>query len=1028
MSGLIHYFAGHRVAANILMFLTILAGAWGLQQVNFQLLPTFEFQSVNVNARWEGASTEDVQNAITIPLEATLLGLPEVARINSTSTEGSASLRISVTEGYSTDEAITALEDAIAGVGLPDGVDTPSVRQFAFRETVGSVLVYGDAPPTQLSDLAREYAAELRGRGIAEVSINGTTNEFMTIEVPSDRLLQLDMTLNELAQIIRQQNANAPAGTLTTDGLTLQLRAQGESRLVTDLARIPIRTHADGGITTLGDVARFTSTIERGQEVYYQGYPAVVLNLSRQDSDNSLAVARIMNEWLDDTRPELPAGVALHTYRESWKTLMSRLNMVLENGIMGMFLVIGVLFLFLNTRLAFWVAAGIPISFLATFLVMGVSNITVNIISLFGFMMALGIIVDDAIVVAEDTQAQRDQGANSHNAAYNAARRMFPPVLASSLTTIAAFLPLMLVGGRFGSLMADIPLVVICAILASLIECFLILPAHLHHALKNSDQKKPSRFRQTIDRGFLHFRDRIFRPLVTFCVNHGAVTICAMVAAGMISFGLVRGGHVPWTPFPSLEGSNLSASVNFTPDSDPQQVTDYLNGMERALSAAANALNYEFVETAVVTVRPENLSGSISVEMVNDVDRPYTSLEIMNAWKDELTMVPGLQNVLFTRARQGLGASDVSINLTGNDIEVLKDASLELQQRLVSQAGMTDPQDDLPLGSEQLRFSLSLQAQALGLTLTQVSSYLSSQLQGVGIQDFIVGGQTVPLRLQLPESETSNVRAWESLPYPLPGGGWANMGDLLNSEYRLGIDRLQRSNGSMGIMVSADAANADELPVILAYLENELLPELAADFGITVALAGEQEDAAETARAFQLALVIALALMYMILTWVFSSWTWPFVVLVTIPFGLTGAIVGHWIMDMQLSFLSLFGLFGLAGIVVNDSIVLVTFYRRLREEGMALRDAVIEAACQRLRAVLLTSITTIAGLTPILFATSLDAQFLQPMAAGIVFGLLFSTLLILLLVPTLLLWMERATTWVTEWSLRRHRVHPGETF
>ena len=264
--------------------------------------------------------------------------------------------------------------------------------------------------------------------------------------------------------------------------------------------------------------------------------------------------------------------------------------------------------------------------------------------------------------------------------------------------------------------------------------------------------------------------------------------------------------------------------------------------------------------------------------------------------------------------------------------------------------------------------------------------------------------------------------AWQSLPYPLPNGGWANMGDLLNSEYRLGIDRLQRTNGRMGITVMADAQNADELPQIINLLETQILPELAADFGINAALAGDQEEAQETARQFQAALLIALALMYMILAWVFSSWSWPLVVLVTIPFGLTGAIVGHWLLGMQLSFLSLFGLFALAGIVVNDSIVLVTFYRRLREEGMEMLDAVVEAACQRLRAVLLTSITTIAGLTPLLFATSLDAKFLQPMAAGIVFGLLFSTVLILILVPTLLLWMERFNGWLTQLWMRRHRV------
>lgn len=1024
MSGVIHYFTMHRVAGNIIMFLTILAGLWGFQQLNFQLFPTFTFSSVNVSANWDDASAEDIQASVTIPLESALLALPEVRGTRSTSSEGSASIRVTLAEGLAFEDVQTLLDDTVSGVSLPSDATEPRIRQGAFRETVGSILIYGDAPVSQLSELAQEYARELRRAGIAEVSIDGTVSEEMTITVPSDRLLALDLTLNELAQVIRQQNINAPAGSLEADGQTLQLRAQGQSRLITDLSRLPVRQQSDGGNLTLGDIAQFESTVSRNTEYYYQGLPAVRLNLSRQEDDNSLEIARIMTDWVTDAEQRLPDGVSLHTYRESWQTLATRLNMVVENGLLGMVLVISVLFIFLNTRLAFWVALGIPVSFLATFLFMGLNNITVNIISLFGFMIALGIIVDDAIVVAEDTQAQRDRGETSGNAAYNAARRMFAPVLASSLTTIAAFLPLTMVGGRFGSLMVDIPLVVVCAIVASLIECFIILPAHLHHSLKKTDGKKPSRFRAFVDGGVARFREQVFRPLVRWSVQNGIVTVSAMVAAVLLTVGLIQGGKVPWTPFPDIEGSSLNARVSFTPDSQPDQVEDYLRQIEAALRETETILDYQFVDTAVFTVNRNNLSGRIDVELVNDPNRPYSTQQLLNAWREQLPMVGGLQELAFTRTWGGLGNADVTIQLTGDDVDTLKNASLALQSALFDMGGLTDIEDDLPFGTDQLRFRLSGQGQALGLSLSEVSQYVATQLRGLEVQSFIVGGETIPLYLTLPESETRNLRAWESLPYPLPGGAWAPLGELLQAEFQQGIDRLQRTDGRMDIQVLAAVSNDDELNDILRELEQDILPMVMAQTGVTMSLAGDRVEEQETASAMMTALVTALLLMYLILAWVFGSWSWPFVVLVTIPFGLTGAVFGHWVMDLPLSFLSLFGLFGLSGIVVNDSIVLVSFYRRLRDEGLSIQDAVVEAACQRLRAVFLTSITTIAGLTPILLDSSIDADFLRPLAAGIVFGLMFSTLLILLLVPTLLLWLERFNYWIAHRRKPDHVVSP----
>ncbi len=1008
MKSVLNYFAGHRVAGNIVMFLTILAGVWGFQQLNFQLFPTFTFSAVSVTTDWDGAGPEDVHESVSVPLENALLALPVVRGTRATSTEGRSSIRVTLADGEDLASVEQTLQDALDSASLPDNAEAPRISQWQFSETVGSVLVYGDVPVAQLSALASDYANELRALGLSDVSVNGQVRETLEIVVSSQDLLTYGLTLESLAAQIRARNVNAPAGSLESDGQLLRLRADGQSRQLNELANLTLSL--PGSSIRLGDLAQLRADVGRDTEIIYQGLPAVRIDISRKPDDNSLAVARTMTEWVASTGQQLPDGVALHTYRESWQTLQSRLTMVLGNGLIGMVLVLAVLFFFLNTRLAFWVAVGIPVSFLATFLFMGLSNISINIISMFGFMIALGIIVDDAIVVSEDAQAERDNGADSEAAVQTAIQRMVPPVLASSLTTLAAFLPLTLVGGRFGSLMADIPLVVAAAIVASLIECFIILPGHLRHSLSAQRRKGQSRFRYGVDQGFRYFRDRLFRPIVSQSIRHGLITVAAVSAAMMLTLALLQSGRVPWTPFPDIEGSELTVRVSFTPDSNPEILIGYLDQVEQALQDTAEALDYDFIDTSVVSISRNSLAGRIDVEIPRTPDRPYTTGELLQEWRSRMPNVPGLANLTFSRTWGGLGTADVTIQLTGTDLSAMQAASSEAQARLAD-FGITDIEDDLPTGPDQLSLRLSAQGESAGLTLIEVSQYLNNQLQGQTVQTFIANGEEIPLRLRLPEIETRDLRSWESLPFPLASGQWTPLGSLLNTDYRTGLERVQSTDGRMDIQVTGQFPPDADRGLMLSQIENELIPALRADTGIAMALAGEREEEAETARTLIVAMIVALTLMYLILAWIFSAWTWPLIVLVTIPFGLAGALFGHWVLNLPLSFLSLFGLFGLSGIVVNDSIVLLTFFRRLREDGVELFEAAVEATCQRLRAVLLTSVTTIAGLTPILLNTSLDAQFLRPMAAGLVFGLVFSTLLILLLVPTLLVGLEKLNRW-----------------
>ncbi|NIR29762.1 MAG: efflux RND transporter permease subunit [Gammaproteobacteria bacterium] len=1010
-------FARHKVAANLLMVMMVLAGLWGLTRLNTQFFPNFALDFVTVRVAWSGASAEDVETSVIDPLEEALRNVDNVRTMTSTSAEGVASITLEFHEGSDMGVALDQVKEQVALVrNLPADAEEPEIGRVLRHESVARVLITSTSADLQeLRGLIRRMERELLDRGIAKITVTGLPEEEIAIQVPTRVLNELRMSLVDIAARVNELSRDLPAGTVGRDDVSRQLRALGQRRRELGFERLPLLSDDSGRLLRVGDVA----TVERRPRarqvrVLYEDRPAVELHLRRAENTDSLESAEVLRQWLRDVRPRLPAGVEIVVLDEFWRLIRERIMLLLKNGLGGLVLVIGVLFFFLNGRVAGWVALGIPVSFMAALAALYAFGGSINMISLFALIMALGIIVDDAIVVGEDALTHYQRGEHPLQASEGGARRMLAPVMSSSLTTVAAFMPLMLVSGIIGNILFTIPLVVVCVILASLMESFLVLPGHLRSSFRRLHHAAPSPTRARLDRGFARFRERLFRPLVAAAVRNPWTTLAAAVAVLLISVGLLAGGRIAFNFFPTPETTVVHANAAFVAGTPPERVEPFVKRVEEALYAAEETFDEELVRASVVHLGTVHGSegrvaqagdqfATVFVELVAPDRRETRNPALLEAWRERIVLPPGIESFSIFERRAGPPGRDVEVRFTGQDAAALKSAALELEEHLRTIPGVTSTEDDMPFGQQQLIYRLTPEGEALGLTVEDVGRQLRAAYDGHIAQIFQDGEEELEVRVMLPDHERHQLASLDNLPIVLAGGRTVPLSTVVDLETDRGFQILRHADGQLAVQVSADLdpgqANSNAVNAALAA---NVLPSLSRRYGIDFSFEGRAADQAETLSDMQRGAAFALAMIYLVLAWVFASYGWPLVVMCAIPFGLVGALAGHWLMGIELTILSLFGLFGLAGIVVNDAIILVTFYKGLRERGSATRDAIVEAACQRLRAVLLTSLTTIGGLTPLLFETSLQAQFLIPMAVSISFGLAFATLLVLVVIPALL--------------------------
>ena len=1022
-------FAQHKVAANLLMLIMLLAGAVSLIKLNTQFLPNFEPDFITVRVAWPGATAEDVSKSIVTPLEQELRNLDYVKEMTSTSFRSMGIIVLEYDEGTDMGLALDQVKEFVGLVrNLPSDSETPEVSKVSLNEDVATLILSSTASLEELRPLAYQFERELLDRGVAKVSFTGLPEQEIAIQVNVEQINNLNLSLPQIGQHIRNASQDIPAGTSGKDEVAKELRSTEQRRSEEGFKALAILSAQAGTRLRLEDIAHVEKRHKSNQvEVFYQEKPTVLLRVLRTQSSDTLKAAKTLNTWLEETRPKLPPSVQLDAYNEAYVLIEDRINLLIKNGLGGLILVISILFIFLNGRVAFWVAIGIPVSFMGTLAVLYLMGGSINMVSMFALIMALGIIVDDAIVVGEDALTHYKHGEDPLRAAEGGARRMFVPVLSSSLTTISAFLPLMLISGIIGNILFDIPLVIICVIIASVIECFLILPGHLNHSFRKSIKAtKPGSLRDKLDRGFDHFRDNTFRPLAELSIHNRSAVLVLALGILAISITLISAGRIQSDFFPQPESHIIFGNVKFASGTPPEKMRQFGLHMEKALHRAdatfrdAGSIgdHNSLIVHSVLRINQASFDGgknmstgeqyaSVHVELLTPDAREIRNPEFIAAWKNEITEPDGVEQFSISSPRGGPPGQDIDIFLTGQSPHVLKKAGEIIATKLKSYIGVRDVQDDLPFGKDQYLYALTPLGESLGLTVSDVGSQLRAAFDGQLLQVFYDQNEEIEVRILLPDEERNYARTLDNFPIITPNGSMVQLSNVVTLTDRKGLDLVRHTEGELGLHITASVnANENNANVIVAELSEKFLPDLSTEFGLKVDLKGRAEEQAQTRKDMMLGAAIGFTLIYIILAWVFGSYSWPFAVLLAIPLGVSGAILGHWLLGLDLTMLSWFGFFGLSGIVINDAIILVTFYRELREQGMPIKQAIIEASCQRLRAVLLTSLTTIAGLLPLLFETSLQAQFLIPMAVSISFGLAYATVLILFVIPILISLIE----------------------
>lgn len=1015
-SDLLGFFAHHKVAANLLMIMVIMGGLVALEKLTVRYFPQFDLDYITITIPWRGASAEDVAASITVPLEMKLRSVDQIREMTSTSSPGLAFIKLELEEYSDPIEILNQVKQQIDEFrNLPAEAEQPQVIHLMRYEQVARILLYG-GNLTDLRTLVHQYEQELLDLGINKVDLNGLPDQEISIEIDHKTLQQLDMSLGQVAQRINQESQDIPAGTFADQEQVTELRSLAQRKNTEGFAEIPLIANETTRIL-LGDVALIKRQNEKGGVILtVDDQPAVEMILRISDNGDAFKAARVFQAWLHDTRPTLPPQMQLYVYEENWKNIQDRIELLLKNNISGLVLVVAILYLFLSPRVALWVAVGIPVSFMATLLILYFVGGSINMISLFALIMALGIIVDDAIVVGEDALTHYQQGEQPIMAAEGGARRMLAPVLASSLTTVAAFIPLMLVSGPTGKILFDIPLIICAVILASLVESFFVLPGHLRHSFQHMPHQERPGWHQRFNAAFDRFKNQKFRQLIRLTLKNRLIALALVISLLIVSVGLLAGQRVKFRFFPSPETALLFVHIGFFPGTPKAKVDDFLRHLETTLQQTAKELSPD--EPLLLKVISRHGAGisnrgtasgtgdhlaSMTLELTESDDRSIRNQAFINAWKKRVFQPPGLDVFTVSSRLVGPPGRDLTIRLNGNQADVLKQAALDLAASLQTVPGVSDIQDDLPFGRNQQIFSLKPAGLMAGLTLQDLGEQLRTAFDGKQVQLFQDGLDEVSVRVKLPDWQTADLSVLSELEVRLPDNTYVPFDNVAIVHNRRGYEQLQHTDGRLAVEVTANVDNnVNNVNLVIESLNQTVLPDLAAKYGLHYSFTGRSADQAETLGDMRMDLKIGLVLIYLILAWVFASYGWPLVVMMAIPFGLVGALLGHWLMGIDLTILSLFGLFGLSGIVINDSIILVSFYQKLMLQGLSPLKALEEAACQRFRAVLLTSMTTVAGLLPLLFETSLQAQFLIPMATSIAFGLIFSTILVLLIIPVLL--------------------------
>ena len=1040
--GPIAYMARNGVAANLLMIFILIAGFFALRGLVQEVFPEISLDRIRVVVAYPGATPDEIEESIILKIEEQIEGIEGLKHVRSTAAEGRGSVTAELNLGEDLQRALDDIKAQIDRIQtFPAGAERPEVSELTNRQSVIRLVLFGDVSERTLKELA--YRTEDALSGLPEVSYVETTGvrEYeISIEVPLARLRALGLTLGDIANAVRGGSLDLSAGSLSTRDEEVRIRTTGQNYSQQDFEEIIVLSRPDGTVVRLGDIAEVRDAFRDVDLIgRYGGQRAAYVEVFRTADEKVLEIVDAVERHLDEeVIPSLPAGAQLEIWNNDAEILRSRLGLLVKNGFLGLALVLLALTLFLEIRLAFWVAVGIAVSFVGTFAVMSALGVSINLMSLFAFILAIGIVVDDAIVVGENIYAERERGTKGVLASIRGTRRITRPVIFAVLTTMVAFCPLFFIPSSIGRIVGEIPIIVMSVLVFSLIESLLVLPNHLSHLPDRGARSTAggpgrfSRIQSGVETGLQRFIAGPLDRSLRFATGQPGIVIASGVAMMILCVAMIPAGIIKVDFMPSVEADLVTASLEMPEGTPVRRTEEAATRLESAGHAAIGQLASEAGEdvgdllTGVnvtiglparrnapagdLTDRANTRSNIAAVEfrLVSAEERDVSATDLQQRWRERLGGLPEAKSLSITAELISFGAP-VHVELSHPDPRRLTVAADTLMARLGTLAGVFDIQADQDQGLREIQLDLRPEARTLGLTLDNLARQVRSAFFGSEALRVQRGREDMRVYVRLPEDERDAIADVESYRIRTPAGGEVPLGRVASVTFGSSPTTIQRKDGQRVLTVTADVntsvVTGDEVTTLLG---GSIMPELAArNPGLTYAFGGEQQEQVESFSALAGGFALALLAIYALLAIPFGSYTKPLIIMAAIPFGIIGAVLGHLILGLQMAIMSLFGIIGLSGVVVNDSLVMIDFINERRQRGMPGREAIIEGAKARFRPIFLTSVTTFLGVAPLVFERSLQAQFLIPMAASLGFGIVFGTAVLMMIVPALAMVQHR---------------------
>ena len=1057
MRKLIAYFIKHSVAVNVIVIAFLIFGGVGAYKLNSSFFPLVDSKNISINVTYPGASPQEVEEGIILKIEDNLKGLNGVDRVTSTSRENSGNINVEIEKGKNIDFMLLEVKNAVDRVPtFPVGMEPLIVSKLeALRPTITFSISGNNIPLATLKQIGRQVENDLRGiDGISQIQITGYPEEEIEIAINETNLLAYNLSFAEVSQAVNESSLITTGGTIKTSTEEYLIRANSRSYYANELSNLIVKSDPSGRIIRLKDIAKVQDKFsETPNANYFNGNLSINVTITSTNTEDLITSADKAKEYINDFNQKYD-NVEINIIRDLSITLVERTNLLTENAIIGMILVLMFLSLFLNTRLAFWVAFGLPIAFLGMFMLAGYFNVTINVLSLFGMIIVIGILVDDGIVIAENIYQHYEKGKTPEQAAIDGVMEVLPAIVSAILTTILAFSIFLFLDGGIGEFFGEVSVVVILTLAVSLVEALIILPAHLAHSkalrkqnntpkagLAGAFQKVFSKLRYINRLGdaiMRWLRDTLYSPSLRFALQHKFFTFSIFVVFLILTYGSFGGGIIRGAFFPQIASDQVRISLNM-PNGTNEKVTDSIISLieQRAIEVTdqiseeyfGNDGEKQLVKNIIKNVGPGSSSASLSINLLEGEERPneITSRLVTNRIQERVGLIFGVESLVFGSGGN-FGGSPVSISFLGNNITELKAVKTALKERLENNVLLKDVTDNDPAGIKEIRIKLNETAYALGLNLRTVMTQVRAGFFGSQAQRFQRGQDEIRVWIRYNRENRSSIKSLDNMRILVPNGGRIPLKEIASYEIARGDVAINHLEGRREIQVSADIKDPKKTSStdIMDEIENEIMPEILAKYPtVTPSFEGQNREFSKLNDSLKPVGLIVLLLIYIVIAFTFRSYSQPLLLLFLIPLSLPAVAWGHWIHDFPVNVLSMLGIIALIGIMVNDGLVLIGKFNNNLREGMTYDNALYEAGRARFRAIFLTSITTVAGLAPLIFEESRQAQFLIPMAISIAYGIGFATVLTLIVLPIFLAFSNSVKT-TAKWLWTGNKITKEE--